>query len=70
MDKFHYVVTINPALDLPGFLDMLRYDRVIVRDWNRIDDGTRMVYTIEFSTDRDITIDRWKSFGLYPKKGM
>lgn len=70
MDKFHYTVAINPNLDLPGFLDMLRYDRAIIRNWNRVDDGTRMVYTIEFSTDRDITIDRWASFGLYPKKGM
>lgn len=54
-------VTIRPnAVDLPGFLDMLRYDGCTVATWGS-GDG-RYVVTLE--SPRRFTVDRWASFGL------
>jgi len=52
--------------DMPGLLDMLRFDRPIVEDWARADEDDG--YLLTLSTAKPLTIDRWASFGLYPKK--
>lgn len=49
--------------DVPGFLDMLRYDGARVLDWQRSDRG----FLVTLASER-ITFDRWNSFGLYPKE--
>ena len=51
--------------DLPGFLDMLRYDNPRVEGWEQTEDGLRI--TLLF-LDRPPTIERWQSFGLYPQE--
>jgi len=54
--------------DLPGVLDMLRYDAAIVLDWAREAkswrDGEER-WTLTLRSDR-FTPDRWQSFGLRP----
>jgi hypothetical protein len=54
--------------DLPGFLDMLRYDGCTVIAWSH--DQSRNVYEITLraapgkSADYEFTVDRWRSFGI------
>ena len=60
--------------DLPGFLDMLRYDQCTVLSWDRTE-ATRRGETFEVTlrsmpgrtTGYEFTTDRWASFGLYLK---
>jgi hypothetical protein len=58
-------VTIGER-DIPGFLDMLRYDGCTVVDWARVGDNYRI--TLRGNPTRlDIyafTVERWASFGL------
>jgi hypothetical protein len=57
---YRFTVHINPARDMPGFLDMLRYDGATVADWNGFPiDRFRVVLT-----GPRCTPDRWESFGL------
>lgn len=65
--KYLYEVTINPTLDMPGFLDMLRYDAARVVNWDTTNQGTRRIYTITYTTDTPSRVERWQSFGLYPQ---
>lgn len=61
--------------DLPGLLDMLRYDRAVVEDWDLARSGEQQEVTgatsgassvtLTLSGDR-CTTDRWRSFGLVP----
>lgn len=68
-------VTFRVA-DLPGLLDMLRYDRATVVDWDRLTSGEgrdeRFSVPLQSSPDRtpgfEFTPDRWASFGLYLKE--
>ena len=58
--------------DLPGFLDMLRYDGATVASWSTVERGGRRgnVYevTLQSAPGRtpgfEFTVDRWHSFGL------
>jgi hypothetical protein len=68
MKSFRFTVTFRDR-DLPGVLDMLRYDQAVVLDWRhspakpgRWSDDR---WTITLSAPR-CTADRWQSFGLYP----
>lgn len=56
--------------DLPGFLDMMRYDGAQVESWDRVDSnntpnlyGERNVWQVRLVGPR-FTPDRWSSFGL------
>lgn len=61
--------------DLPGFLDMLRYDQPTVIDWSNVDTDRAGVLsytaTLRSNPERtpgyEFTPDRWASFGLYLK---
>ena len=59
--------------DLPGFLDMMRYDQCNVVSWNRVDFNERRSFevTLRSALGRtpgfEFTRDRWASFGLYLK---
>lgn len=61
-------VRIQPARDLPGLFDMLRYDRATVIDWNHASASQsatgREFYTLTLTSPVTPTIDRWTSFGL------
>lgn len=46
--------------DLPGFLDMLRYDAAVVRTWGHEGD----VFEVILRSDRAPTVERWSSFGI------
>lgn len=63
-----FKVTINSngiASDMPGFLDMLRYEGGTVRGWNHDADGR---WTVEIEVEAHLhQPDRWASFGIYPK---
>lgn len=67
-------VTFRVA-DLAGFLDMLRYDRATVTDWDHTvrGEGRDDRYEVTLLSDPDrtpgfeFTTDRWASFGLYLK---
>lgn len=55
--------------DLPGLLDMLRYDQPVVVTWDRVESGptgfNRFRVTLR---GKSPTVDRWSSFGLYVKE--
>ena len=54
--------------DLPGVLDMLRYDAANVIGWDRLTPGPGGDrYALSLSADRYPTVGRWVSFGIYPK---
>lgn len=62
--------------DLPGFLDMLRYDQCTVVTWDRTEAvserrGDTFEVTLQSmpgrTTGYEFTGDRWASFGLYLK---
>lgn len=61
--------------DLPGFLDMLRYDQCTVLDWDQTSRGegrdSRFEVTLRSmpgrTTGYEFTSQRWESFGLYLK---
>ncbi len=64
-----FLVTIRTAQhggdgDLPGFLDMLRYEGGQVVGWNRVGSDSFEV-SIVVEALRHVP-DRWKSFGIYP----
>ena len=69
-----YAVTFTPR-DLPGFLDMLRYEGATVLSWDHSQPGvsstlgpsSRETYTVTLSGPRQPVYDRWRSFSLYPK---
>ena len=46
--------------DMPGFLDMLRYDAATVETWDRTQDG----FEVTLRSER-VTPARWGSFGLH-----
>lgn len=51
------------TVDLPGVLDMLRYEGARVEDWSH--EGDR--WSVLLTQDRNRpTMDRWASFGLTP----
>lgn len=50
--------------DLPGFLDMLRYEGGQVVAWDRTERGFKV--TIEVEANRFVP-DRWASFMLFPE---
>lgn len=60
---YRYRVTFHER-DLPGVLDMLRYDAARVLDWSREDHQGR--FAVLLSSERAPTVDRWASFALYP----
>jgi len=60
-EPVRYLVQFT-ARDLPGFLDMLRYDRPVVTSWDHA--GDRFTAYLEGTRP---TVDRWASFGLYPR---
>jgi hypothetical protein len=66
---FAYIVRIHAGTtsDIGGFLDMMRYDRAIVRTWSVETDQGRPFYAVTIETPRPATLDRWHSFDLYPK---
>ena len=50
--------------DLPGFLDMLRYEGGQVISWDRTDSG----FTVSIRVEGPRFVpDRWKSFGIWPQ---
>lgn len=53
--------------DLPGLLDMLRYESARITNWTHVtsDDG-RQVYIVSVLSDF-FTPDRWVSFGIRPE---
>lgn len=59
--------------DLAGLLDMLRYDGATVTDWDRLYSHEERLGHAEWwsvtltVTGREPTLDRWRSFGLYPE---
>jgi hypothetical protein len=53
--------------DMPGFLDMLRYEGGRVVEWTRIEDNDSYLVTIEVEALRHVP-DRWRSFGIYPQE--
>ncbi len=56
------IVTIGER-DIPGFLDMLRYDGATVAGWFRGDPGWYGV-EIRSRAGSHLTPDRWASFGI------
>ena len=58
-------VATHGAGDLPGFLDMLRYEGGRVTGWDRLDD-TRYRVTIEVAPAYSHQPGRWASFGIVP----
>jgi len=61
--------------DLPGLLDMLRYDQCSVERWTHetgapAHGGDRFTVELRSAPGRtpgfEFTYDRWRSFGLYP----
>jgi hypothetical protein len=62
-----YTVTFTPR-DLPGVLDMLRYEQATVLDWTSPADQAER-WTVRLRNPRGEPVkDRWMSFGLYPKQ--
>ena len=59
------IVASGHGGDLPGFLDMLRYESGRVVSWDHLADG-RFTVEIEVET-RYFQPDRWASFGIYTK---
>ena len=55
--------------DLPGFLDMLRYEGAQVVGWDRYTSPAgRSGFTVTLSADANqYQPDRWASFLIYPK---
>lgn len=53
------------TMTLTAIFDMLRYDHARVIDSNMGIGGSRLRLTL--STKRPPTIERWKSFGIFPK---
>lgn len=53
----------DPGFQLAGFLDMMRYDQATVLKWDRV--GNDFIVTLESTS---FTLERWQSFGLYPKE--
>jgi len=64
--RFHVTITASAhGGDMPGFLDMLRYEQGRVITWNHDADGR---WTVEIEVeDRLYQPDRWSSFGIYPR---
>ena len=61
------VITVRePGGDMPGFLDMLRYDGAIVGTWSRVrETASSSTFRVGLMReDQPFTIDRWHSFGL------
>ena len=61
------VITVRePGGDMPGFLDMLRYDGAVVVAWSRTEAVLRggSSFTVTIRREHPFTIDRWRSFGL------
>lgn len=55
--------------DMPGFLDMLRYEGSRVTRWDRVDrkDGiSGESYNVQLENTRPPVVERWRSFGVYP----
>jgi hypothetical protein len=56
--------------DMPGFLDMLRYDNANVVGWTHVRGGENGVRDDKFIvtlTSSRYTPERWKSFGIKPE---
>jgi hypothetical protein len=60
-----FAVTFNPAVDMEGFLDMLRYDAAVVHNWDHIPGagGYQGRYCVTLDA-KSPTVERWASFGL------
>lgn len=67
MPTVEFTVTFRDR-DLPGVLDMLRYEGGTVVNWTRDPDGGRERYKVTLRVTRNRYVpDRWNSFGLYPR---
>ena len=67
--KITYTVRFTDR-DMPGFLDMLRYDQGRVEKWDRIV-GERYGHSVGWLvtlTGERFTPDRWSSFGIAAKE--
>lgn len=62
-----FAVVIDVNRDMPGFLDMLRYDRATVVDWAREAGSNDPRFGVTLAAERYPTVRRWISFGIYPK---
>lgn len=65
-----YQVAFNDPSDLPGLLDMLRYDGARVIAWDRLEGpggprGARYTVTLEAERCEEA---RWRSMGLRPER--
>jgi hypothetical protein len=69
MTRYRVTFTVR---DLPGLLDMLRYDQAQVVDWDHfVPSPAEKRWTVETFTatltGKAPTVDRWRSFGLVPR---
>lgn len=70
MKRWRYKVTIRVESmkigggDIPGFIDMLRYDGARVLSWDHDADGK---LTVHLEAERHPEVDRWASFMLRPR---
>lgn len=66
MWRYKVLVDMTDSMEVAGFLDMLRYDEAIIRDWSHGNGDTWLV-TFACPNGLPATIERWQSFGLRPE---
>jgi hypothetical protein len=72
--RLRYSVTIvfkhghDNSSKLAGLLDMMRYENARIVSWDHERGDGAELWTVHLEADH-LTVDRWSSFGLYPKMG-
>jgi hypothetical protein len=70
--KVRYSVTVvfrhghDNSSKIAGLLDMMRYENARIVSWDHERGDGAELWTVHLEADR-MTVDRWSSFGLYPK---